>query len=553
MHVMSHRAWRGLLLGTGALVLGACGQGGGVDSGDATDEMVFYRGNGAEPETLDPHLSGGIWESNIIGDMLIGLTTEGPAGEAVPGAATSWDISEDGLIWTFHLREHQWSDGTQVTAEDFAFAFRRILDPATASTYAYYLYPIRNAEDVNAGRMPTSALGVEAPDDLTFVVHLEHPAPYLAQFMTHHTTSPVPRHVVEEHGRGWTRPGNYLANGPYVLTEWVPNDHVTAVRNPLFYDADNVAIDRVLYYPTADYSAALQRLRAGEIDMQSVLPDVQIEWIRQNMPETIDLQPTLTVEYVSVNLARDGLDDVRVREALSLALDRETMVERVRRMGNPPAYSMVPPSVANYPADVQLPFADMPQPERVERARALMREAGYGPDNRLRVGLAVRSASADQRRRPAAMQQMWSEIYVDAEIEQSDAAVFYNLMQEHDFDLGIAGWVADFNDASNFLDLLRTGTSNNYGQYSNAEYDALLDQAEAETDMVARGLLMARAEEIALTDHAWIPVFFGVNRRMVRPYVEGWVTNVNDNMRTRWLTINEAARAEMFPNRFGAR
>ncbi|HEY5666872.1 MAG TPA: peptide ABC transporter substrate-binding protein, partial [Gammaproteobacteria bacterium] len=393
--------------------------------------------------------------------------------------------------------------------------------------------------------------GVEAADERTFVVRLENPAPYLPEYMTHQTTFPVPTHVVEAVGDAWTRPGNYVSNGPYLLTEWVPNDHITAVRNPLFYDAQNVAIDRVIYYPTSDYVAALQRFRAGELDMQSVLPSVQIDWIRENLPETIDQQPTLTVEYLSVNFDHEALSDLRVREALSLALDRETIVGQILRTGNPPAYSIVPPSIANYPAGSGLNYSSVPQPERIARARTLMEAAGYGPDNRLRFRLAVRSASADARRVPAAIQQMWKEIYVDAEIEQSDAAVFYNLLQEQDFDVGIAGWVADFNDASNFLELIRTGNGNNYGMYSNPEFDALLDQASAEQDLEVRGQLLAQAEAIALRDHALIPEFFGVNRAMVQPYLNGWVTNVNDNVRTRWLAIDESGRAERFPSRYG--
>lgn len=537
-----------------ALLLGACSAGDGEETGrrgGLPGEMVFHRGNAAEPDSLDPHHTEGIWESDIVGDLLIGLTTNDVDGEAMPGAATSWDVSDDGLTWTFHLREHVWSDGVPVTAGDFVFAFRRILDPATASTYAYYLYPLLNAQDVNSGSMPVTELGVEAPDDSTVVVHLEYPAPFLAEFMSHQVMSPVPRHAIEAHGDAWARPGNYVTNGPYVLGEWIPNDHVMAGKNPLFYDADNVAVDRVYYYPTSDYDAALQRFRAGELDMQARLPSAQIDWIRENLPDTIDLRPVLTVEFISVNIAREGLDDVRVREALSLAFDRETIVNRVRRLGTPPAYSMVPPGIANYPGGVELAFADMPQAERLERARALMREAGYGPDNRLRFGLAVRASSAEARRVPAAIQQMWSEIWVDVEIEQSDAAVFYDLLQEHDYDTGQAGWVADYNDASNFLDLLRTGNSNNYGQYANPEYDALLDQAMAEQDLARRGEIMAEAEAIALADHAWIPMFFHVTDSLVQPYVEGWINNSNDTNRTRWVSIDEAARAARFPTRYG--
>ena len=547
------KPWLATVAVAAGVALNACGQGdeASAPSTGSSGEMVFHRGNVAEPGSLDPHHTQGIWESDIVGDLLIGLTTADAYGEAVPGAAESWEISDDGLSWTFHLREHVWSDGVPVTADDFVVGFRRLVDPATASGYAYYLYPVRNAEAVNAGRMPVEELGVEAPDDSTFVVHLENPAPFLAEFMTHQVVSPVPRHAMERHGAAWTRPGNYVTNGPYVLSEWIPNDHVTAVKNPLFYDAENVAIDRVVYYPTADYEAALQRFRAGEIDIQSRLPFAQIDWIRQNMPETIDLQPTLTIEFVSINVTRPGLDDVRVREALSLTLDRETIVNRVRRLGTPPAYSMIPPGIANYEGGVTLSFVDMPQAERLERARMLMEQAGYGPDRRLSFGLSVRAATADARPVPAAIQQMWSEIYVDAEIEQSDAAIFYDLMQEHDYDTGLAGWVADYNDASNFFDLLRTGTSNNYGQFSNAEYDALLDQAMLERDIEERGRIMARAERIALDAHAWIPMYFHVTDSMQRPYVIGWHNNINDVNRSRWMRIDEDARAALFPDRYG--
>jgi oligopeptide transport system substrate-binding protein len=549
--VLATRFFGPVVLCASAL-LGACGQdNGAVSRGGQPGEMVFYRGNAAEPDSLDPHFTQGVWESDITGDLLVGLTTPDVNGKAIPGAATNWDVSDDGLTWTFHLREHVWSDGVPVTADDFVFAYRRILNPVTASQYAYYLYPILNAQAVNSGALPVTELGVEAPDDLTFVVHLENPAPFLAEFMTHQTTYPVPRHVVEVLGNSWSRPENYVSNGPYLLEEWIPNDHVTAVKNPLFYAADTVAIDRIIYYPTSDYDAALQRFRAGELDYQSRLPSAQIDWIRQNMPETIDLQPTLIIEFISLNFARDGLDDVRVREALSLALDRETLVNRVRKLGTPPAYSMIPPGIANYGDGAKLSFVNMPQAERIERAKMLMMEAGYGPDNRLTFGLAVRAASAEARRVPAAIQQMWSEIYVNTEIEQSDAAVFYNLLQEHDYDAGMAGWVADYNDPSNFLDLLRTGNSNNYGQYSNAEYDALLDQAMAEQDLKRRAEIMARAEKIALDDHAWLPMFFHVTDSLKQPYLNGWNNNINDTNRTRWASIDEAARAERFPNRYG--
>lgn len=529
-----------------ALALAACGRGGTASSGAAADrpgEMLLHRGNGAEPLSLDPHHVAGNWELNIVGDLMVGLTTEDANANPIPGAAERWEQSEDGTSWTFHLRDHQWSDGMPVTADDFVYAWRRILDPKTAATYAYFLYLIKNAQAVNTGKMPLTALGIRAKDDKTLAVELEHPAPYFLQFVMHVTTYPVPRHVVEAKGDSWSKPGNYVSNGAYTLLEWNPNDHITLLKNPRFYDATNVKIDRTIFYPTSDYVAALKRFRAGELDIQDRLPAQEIGWLRANLPETLHLNPVLNTEYLTTNIARKPFDDRRVREALSLAVDRETIVNKIDKVGEPPAYAIVPPGIANYPGGAHLDFKGVPLAQRVKQAQALMREAGFGPDNLLRTTLMIRSAATTARRAPVAIQQMWKEIYVDAQILQLDASIFYDRIQTGDFDIANPAWGADFNDASNFLDLLRTGNPNNYGHYSNPAYDKLLDEASVELDLEKRGELLAQAEEIALKDDAWIPINFWVSGGLVRPYVKGWTDNIADWHRTRWLSIDEQARA----------
>jgi oligopeptide transport system substrate-binding protein len=532
----------------GAALLAGCGQGGPSQQAQSAapvnpGEVVLNRGNANEPSSLDPHHVQGNWELNIIGDMLVGLTTEDVDGKPVPGAAERWDQSEDGTTWTFHLRDHQWSDGRPVTAQDFVFAWRRILDPKTASTYAYFLYLIKNGEGVNTGKMPGTALGVKAKDDKTLVVELEHPVPFMLQYVTHVTTYPLPRHVVEAKGDAWTKPGTYVSNGPYVLSEWSPNDHVTLVKNPTFYDAAHLKIDRAIFYPTTDYEAALKRLRSGELDIQDRMPAQQITWLRANMPEVLRLNPVLNTEYLVANQAQKPFGDERVREALSLALNRETIVNKIDKVGEVPAYNIVPPGIANYPGGVFLDFKSMPVPERLKRAQDLMRQAGYGPDNLLRTSLMIRSAATTARRVPVAVQQMWKEIYVDAQILQFDGAIFYSRIQTGDFDIANPAWGADYNDASNFLDLLRTGNANNYGHYQNPNLDRLLDQASVELDLTKRGQLLAQAEAIALKDNAWIPINFWVSGTLVRPYVKGWNDNSADWHRTRWLSIDEKTRA----------
>jgi oligopeptide transport system substrate-binding protein len=511
----------------------------------STSEVVFYRGNSAEPKSLDPHLIEGTWEINIVGDMLMGLTTEDPAGRPIPGAAESWETSADGLTWTFHLADRKWSDGEPVTADDFVYAWRRILEPKTAAQYASLLYPFKNAEAINAGKMKPDALGARAIDARTLEVDLEHPAPYLPEMMTHQSTYPVPRHVVEAKGNDWTKPENYVVNGAYKLVEWVPNDHITLVKNPTFYDAANVHVDRVIFYPTSDYDAALKRFRAGELDVQDTLPASQIDWLRANMPETLGVGPYLGLSYTVLNQARKPFDDVRVREALSLAYDRETIVNKIRRIGETPGYTIVPPGVANYPYGNSLSFRDMPQAERIKRAQALMREAGFGPDKPLRTTYATGNPP-DTRRRAAAVQQMWKEIYVDLQLVPTDTAINYLKLQNGDYDVGEAAWIADFNDARNFLFLLMTNNGGfNYGRYHNAEFDRLMEASDQERDVQKRGELMAEAEAIALKEFAWLPEYDRVTLNLVRPYVKGWMQNPRDFHRTRWISIDTAARAAL--------
>jgi oligopeptide transport system substrate-binding protein len=527
------------------MLLAGCGPGAPKHI-DPPGQMTLYRGNAAEPETLDPSLAMGNYEDNIMGDLMVGLLTYDARSQPVPGMAESWQTSKDGLTWTFKLRDAQWSDGTPVTAQDFVFAWRRILDPKTAGKYAYFLYVIKNAQAINNGKLPLTALGVQALDDHTLKITLEHPAPYLLQMVAHMTMYPEPRPVVEAKGNAWTRPGNYVSNGPYVLKEWIPNDHITLVKNPKFYDATHVRVTKVVFYPTTDYNAALQRLRAGELDEQDALPSKKILWLRANMPELMHPVPQLTVEFLVTNEGRKPFNDVRVREALNMTIDREAITSKITRGGEIPAYNIVPPGIANYPGGNAFAFKSLSKAQRIALAQKRMREAGYGPDRHLKTTYMIRSASnASSDLLGAALQQMWSTIYVDISFVPMDAAVFYDRVEQHDFDIADAGWIADFSDASNFLDLLRSGNGNNYGQYKNPAYDAMLNAAQMDPDIATRGRKLASAEAIAIRDQAWMPLYFAVSRDLVRPYVKGWVPNEIDFHRTRWVWIDEKARVAL--------
>jgi len=547
----TRRAFLASVCGAALLPLAACGDSGTTSTktgnaapGQPPGLSVLNRGNGAEPASLDPHHTQGTWEFNIVGEMIMGLTTEDAEAKPIPGAAERWETSADGKTWTFHLRDHLWSDGMPVTAQDFIYAWQRILNPKTAAQYASLLYVFKNAEAVNGGKMPVEMLGAKAIDDKTLQVELEHPAPYITELMMHQTAFPVPRHVVEAKGDAWTKPENYVGNGPFRLLEWVPNDHITVEKNPKFYDAANVKLDRVVFYPTTDPNAALKRFRAGEFDTQDGIPMDQLDWLKQNLPDTIQMTLYLGITYLVVNQSRKPFDDVRVREALNLAYDRETVTEKIIRFGEPPAYTFVPPGIANYPNNNSFAFKSMSYPDRLKRAQDLMRQAGYGPDKRLRTTYSIFN-TPDAKRVASVAQQMWKQIYIDIDLVQSEVAVNYKKLETGDYDIGGAGWIADYNDAYNFLYLLMSNNGGfNYGRYHNAKFDELMAQSNLEPDAVKRGQIMSEAEAIALKDFAWVPTRYPVTSNLVRPYVKGWKPNNRDFHRMRFVSIDEDARAK---------
>jgi oligopeptide transport system substrate-binding protein len=505
--------------------------------------MTLNRGNIGEPKSLDPDFVDLQLENNIVGDLLIGLVTEDAAGNPIPGAATRWETSPDGKTWTFHLRPHVWSDGVPVTSHDFAFAWRRILDPRTAANYSYNLWVFKNAKQITEGKMRPDALGVETPDDATLVLHLEHPAPYLPQLLMHETTYPLPEHTVQKYGNAWSAAARYVSNGAFMLKEWSPGDHITLVKNPRFYDAKNVRIDTLNYFPTLDSEAALRRLRAGELDTQNPLPALQIDWLRGNMPDTLQMHPFLGIAYIQANFSHPPLGDVRIREALSLAIDREAIVDKVYRLGETPAYGMIPKGIVNYPWSPALDFVNTPYADRIAKAQGLMRAAGYGPQRRLSLTFET-IADPDSKRFAAAIQAMLKQAYIDIDIVSVDIQIHFANLQQHNFELAGSSWVADFNDATNFLDILRSKSGNNYGYYHNPAYDALLDEAQEQTDVAKRGAMLRAAEQIAMNDHAWIPVRFMVTRDLVQPYVKGWISNVRNVNRSRWLFVAKKPQAQ---------
>lgn len=490
-----------------------------------------------EPASLDPHKVSGTWENYIVGDMFVGLTTEDPTSKAVPGVAESWTVSEDGKTYTFKLRKSTWSDGTPLTANDFVFSLQRILLPETAAEYASLLYIIKGAEAINTGKAAADTLGVKAIDDYTLQVQLTGPAPYFLELLTHYTAYPVPKHVIDKVGKAWTKPENMVINGPFKLVEWLPNTHVKLTRNDKFYGNDSVVLDNVTFYTQEDRAAVQKRFRAGEIDVAMDFASDQIGWLRKNLPDETRIAPYMGCYYYPINSSVEPFTDKRVRQALSMAVNRKAIVEKVLKTGELAAYSFVPPGVAYYDNPAEVEWKDMPYGERVKKAKELLKEAGFDANNPLEFTLRY-NTSENHKRIAVAVASMWKQIGVKAELFNSEVKVHYADLKQGDFQVARAGWIADYNDAQNFLYLLekRTG-ANNYGRYANPEYDKLMLEAEVTADLVKRGELMRKAESLAMDDQPVIPIYHYVSKNLVSKKVEGFVDNPKDIHRWRYVTL----------------
>ncbi|MFT3809620.1 MAG: peptide ABC transporter substrate-binding protein [Micropepsaceae bacterium] len=499
---------------------------------------TLHRGNQSEPDTLDPSKATGSWESNILGDMFLGLTTEDAASNPIPGAAESWTISEDGLVWTFKLRQGAtWSDGVPVTADDFVFSFRRQMDPATASQYASMLYDIEGGEAVNAGKAPLDALGVRAVDATTLEFTLTHPAPYLPQLLMHQITYPVPKHQVEKFGDDWVKPENYVSNGAFKLVSWRPNDSVVTVKNDKFYDAANVKLDGVVFYPTDDAEAGLKRFRTAELDLNIGFPSSQIELLKRTLAAELKVSTIVNVRYIVMNTLKKPFDDPRVRKAISLAINREVITGQIIKAGEQPAYSIVPPGTAGYDDGPRLSFETMKMPERLAEAKRLLEEAGYGPSNPISFRYNYISDN-NSRRVAAALQGMWAAIGMKVELVVMEKKVHYNTVRAQDYEVAEANWFADFNDAKNFLFLAQPSAGDmNMSRYTNQAYEDLIRKSDQERDADIRAGIMKEAEALMLEENPITPMYYGVSRNLVHTWVKGWEENLLNTHRSRWMSI----------------
>jgi oligopeptide transport system substrate-binding protein len=465
----------------------------------------------------------------IQDDLFEGLVTLDPEDRPQPGAAESWTISPDGLTYSFTLRAGlMWSDGSPLTADDFVYSFRRVVDPATASSYAYIFFSFLNAEEIVQGKLRDLAkLGVEAPDPRTLRIRLKRPTPYLLAELAHAKFMPVKRADVEQFGAGFTQPGNLVSNGAFVLAEWTPQARIVLTKNPKYWDAANVHIDKVIFYPISSPNEELNRYRAGELDITDTVPNAQIEALRKNLGPEVRVNAQFASSYLGFNLTKPPFaDNPKLRQALSMTIDRETIVDKLLKDGSSAAYGIVPPVGDPAYQSQKVSWSSLPPAERLAKAKALYAEAGYGPDHPLNVELRL-TTSEDARKVAIAIASMWQ---TALGVKTSLVTEEFKMLVAHRHEKQVTqvfadAWVGDYPDATTFLDLFSSGSGENDPGYANPKFDALLEEAGKTLDAARRSALLQQAETLLLEDNAIVPTFNRVELFLAKPYVKNYHPN----------------------------
>jgi oligopeptide transport system substrate-binding protein len=488
-------------------------------------EQVLQRGLSADPADLDPHLITGLPEINVVSTLFEGLVAEDPVDlHPVPGVAESWEVSSDGLSYTFHLRANaRWSNGAPVTAQDFSGSIRRVLTRTLAADYATMLYVLVNAEAYHKGTlMDFSQVGVQTPDAHTLRFTLNHPAPYFLSLLTHPAWFPVYLPALEkagspyQRGSNWTQPGSLVGNGPFVLTQWKRGELIAVEKSPTYWDVATVRLNAIHFHPAADVESEERAFRAGQLHLTEALPVGKVETYKRTQPEALQIGAFLDTYFYRLNTTRPGLSNVKVRQALAAAIDRSALVEKVTLGGQQPARSFTPPGVGGYvPPDVLK--------SNYDEARRLLAEAGYPGGQGLPLLEIMINSSGNHRVIAEAVQEMWRrELGVEVRVNNMEQATLLANRRTLDYQIMRAEWAADYLDPKTFLDVFRSDSNNNHTGWKNSNYDALLFEADRTADPAARHALMQRAETILLNDAPIIPIYYYTSVRLVHPSVHGW-------------------------------
>ena len=518
-----------LILSLALLATGCGSKETAVETGDR--DQILHKGNATEPRDLDPHTMVSVEEDNIMQALFEPLVWRHPDTMVpVPGAAERWDVSADGRAYTFHLRKNaRWSNGDPVTAHDFAYSYQRCLTPELAAEFAFYLYPIRGAEAFNTGKSKDfSTVGVEAVDDHTLKLTLAEPTPYFLSLLSIATYMPVQRATVEKAGGGsrkgtsWTRPGNHVGNGPFTLSEWSPSKRITLRRNTNYWDAANVRLAEVRFYPIENSDTEERAFRAGQLHLTAALPTSKIAAYKKDEPQFLRTVPYLRAQYIGCNVTNGVLANRLVRRALGLALDREGIVNTVTRGGETPAWSFVAPKMAGYESRARLPF----DPAAAKKALAA---AGF-PDGKGFPKLDMIFDNAEITKITGeAIQQMWrATLGIEVGLQNMEKKVYLDRTNQKDYQLYLGGWTPDYPDPMGFLEMWGSSSTANYAGFRNSAYDDFLARSGRELDVAKRMELIRQAEDVLTEEAPVLPIYHHARVYLSRPSVKGWHSNPLD-------------------------
>ena len=511
-----------------------------VDSG--LEKQIYHHGNGSEPQGIDPHIVTGVPEHHILISLCEGLTIPNPNPDDMngymAGTAESWSVSEDGKEYIFNINKNaRWSNGEPVTANDFVWSWKRILTASLGSQYPDMLYYLVGAYEYHNGLTDDfSQVGVKAIDQKTLKVNLKNPTPFFLGLLSHYSTWPVHKETVLKYGDiddrngEWTRPGNFVCNGPFQLKSWELNNKIVVEKNPYYYDASIVKLNEIHYYPVSNVMTEDRMFRAGQLHLTSTLPSQKCPiYIEENPNLRID--PYMGTYFYRINTNHEALKDVRVRKALAYSIDRELLVNKVTKCGQIPAYSFTPPGSNGYEPKTQIPFDP-------ELAKSLLEDAGYSDENPFPKLEILFNTNEDHRKIALAIQQMWQvNLGIEIELVNQDWKVYLNREMIGDFQISRAGWIGDYEDPNTFLDLMRPNRGNNKTGWENKEYDELVEKANTINNQSERYEMLYKAEEILIDNMPIIPLYTYVRSYQLSPDVKGFNPHILDHHHPKFIYL----------------
>lgn len=497
----------------------------------AAEQQILHIGNGTEPQEIDPHTTTGMPEYHLQMALFEGLVAKDPATlEIVPGVAERWEISPDGLIYTFHLRHSaRWSNGDELVAQDFVESWRRALSVALGNQYAGSLYSIKNGEAYYTGKITDfSQVGVQALDKYTLQVTLDNPTPYFLQVLDHHSTFPIHLPTILKHGRideaatRWTRPENFVGNGPFVIEEWTPGKVFTVVKNQHYWDAATVKLQAIHFYPIDQTLVEERMFKAGQLHKTETIPSTKIERYSADFPAQYKGHLYFGTYFYLFNVTKKPFDDVRVRKALAYSIDREAITKNITKGGQVPTFSLTPPNTLGYTSRSSVTYD-------IELAKKLLTEAGYPdgkgfPDTEL-----LFNTNQDHQKIAVAIQQMWKKaLNINVTLQNQEWKVFINNQNLLNYQLSRRGWIGDYLDPYTFLELFISGSGNNNTGWSNSKYDELMRKSTSAATREERYEYFQQAEEILLNEVPILPIYNYTTNYLLSEHVKGYYPNIMD-------------------------